>query len=52
VVSGLYETVHRRKDRAPMLVEVSTRTFESGGRLFRQNVVRDIAQRKRAATGR
>lgn len=52
VASGLCETVHRRKDGAPMLVEVSTRTFESGGRLFRQNVVRDIAQRKRAATGR
>jgi PAS domain S-box-containing protein len=43
-----YETEHRREDGSTFPVEVSSRRIEDAGRRFRQTVVRDITERKRA----
>lgn len=44
----IYETVHRRRDGTEFPVEVSARIFETGGKPYRQAIIRDITQRKRA----
>lgn len=44
----LYETLHRRKDGSLFPVEVSARVIEVDGHEFRQNIIRDIAERKRS----
>jgi PAS domain S-box-containing protein len=43
----VFESRHRRKDGSSLPVEVSSRTIEVDGRLFRQSVIRDITERKR-----
>jgi light-regulated signal transduction histidine kinase (bacteriophytochrome) len=43
-----YETVHRRADGSPLLLEVSTRLIESEGERYLQAIIRDISERKRA----
>jgi len=42
----LFEAVHRRKDGSTFPVEVSARSIEIEGKLYRQSFVRDITQRK------
>jgi len=42
----LYETLHRRKDGSLFPVEVSARVIEVEGQQFRQNIIRDITERK------
>ncbi|HTR37825.1 MAG TPA: PAS domain S-box protein [Bryobacteraceae bacterium] len=44
----LFESVHRRKDGSPFAVEVSSRVVDLQGRKFRQSIIRDISERKRA----
>lgn len=44
----LWETIHQRKDGTRFPVEVSTKSFEIGGRRKFVHIVRDITQRKRA----
>ncbi len=46
--SVVFETVHRRKDGAEFPVEVSARLFKIDGRPFRQSIIRDITERKKA----
>jgi len=46
--SHLFESVHCRSDGSQLPVEVSSRAVEVDGRTFRQCVVRDISERKRA----
>jgi PAS domain S-box-containing protein len=43
-----WETLHLRADGSTFPVEVSSRGFESGGRLQFAHIVRDITERKRA----
>lgn len=43
-----FETVHRRKDGSVFPVEVSSRVVEFDGQRFRQSIVRDISERRRA----
>jgi PAS domain S-box-containing protein len=43
----LCEACHRRKDGSSLPVEVSSRTIQLDGLVFRQSVVRDITERKR-----
>jgi PAS domain S-box-containing protein len=45
---AVFETVHRRRDGSELPVEVSARLVGEGGRRFRQSVIRDITERKRA----
>ena len=45
--AGVFEGRHRRKDGSTFPVEVSSRTIEMDGRVFRQSVIRDITARKR-----
>lgn len=42
----LFETVHQRKDGTTFPVEVSMRLMEIGGQPFRQEIIRDISERK------
>ncbi|HEX4943460.1 MAG TPA: PAS domain S-box protein, partial [Usitatibacteraceae bacterium] len=44
----LFETFHRRKDGSTFPVEVSARSLEIGGKLYRQSFVRDITTRRQA----
>ena len=44
----VFEVVHRRKDGSLMPTEVSSRTVELDGRIFRHSLIRDITERKRA----
>ncbi len=44
----IFETVHRRKDGSTFPVEVSARLMDVRGVPFRQSIVRDITERKRA----
>ena len=44
----IFETVHRRKDGSTFPVEVSSRVMDVQGVLFRQSIIRDITERKRA----
>ncbi|HEX4944766.1 MAG TPA: PAS domain S-box protein, partial [Usitatibacteraceae bacterium] len=44
----LFETFHRRKDGSTFPVEVSARSLEIGGKLYRQSFVRDITARRQA----
>jgi PAS domain S-box-containing protein len=44
----LFETTHRRRDGSVFPVEVSARVIEGDGVRFRQSIIRDIAERKRA----
>jgi len=44
----LFETAHRRRDGSVFPVEVSARVIEAEGRGFRQSIIRDITERKRA----
>lgn len=46
--SALFESMHRRKDGTPLVVEVSCRLVESQGRKLHQSLIRDITERKRA----
>ena len=41
-----YETLHRRRDGSAMPVEVSARAVEVDGRIFSQNIIRDITERR------
>jgi PAS domain S-box-containing protein len=43
-----FESVHRRKDGTVFPVEVRSRRFQQGDRLYRLSLVRDIVERKRA----
>jgi PAS domain S-box-containing protein len=43
-----FETVHQRRDGSTFPVEVRSSSLEIGGALYRQKVVRDISERKRA----
>ncbi len=43
-----YETMHLRRDETPFPVEVSVRSLEIDGQRFRQSIVRDITERRRA----
>ena len=45
--AAILESCHRRKDGSSLPVEVSSRTIEIEGRLYRQSVIRDITERKR-----
>jgi PAS domain S-box-containing protein len=45
---AVYEALHRRKDGSLFPVEVSARATEVDGQEFRQNIIRDITERKRA----
>lgn len=42
-----FETVHHRKDGMPFPVECSVSVIEMNGRKYYQNIIRDIAERKR-----
>ncbi len=44
----VFETIHRRRDGSELPVEVSVRMVGEEGRRFRQSVIRDITERKRA----
>jgi PAS domain S-box-containing protein len=44
----IYETRHRRLDGTVFPVEVSARLFEISGKPYRQAIIRDITERKRA----
>ena len=44
----LFETVHRRKDGSLFPVEVSARSIDIEGRLYRQSFIRDISDRRAA----
>jgi PAS domain S-box-containing protein len=44
----LFETTHRRRDGSVFPVEVSARVIEVDGVGFRQSIIRDITERKRA----
>jgi len=44
----LFETTHRRRDGSVFPVEVSARVIEVDGEGFRQSIIRDITERKRA----
>jgi PAS domain S-box-containing protein len=44
----IFETEHVRRDGSRFLVEVSARAIEVEGRALRQEIVRDITERKRA----
>lgn len=46
--SLLFETLHQRRDGSVMPVEVSSRTVEIQGAVFRQSIIRDITERRRA----
>lgn len=43
-----YETVHRRADGSPLLLEANIRTIDSEGEKYRQAILRDIGERKLA----
>jgi PAS domain S-box-containing protein len=45
---GTVETLHLRKDGSSFPVEASIRIVDMDGRKFRQSVIRDITERKRA----
>lgn len=45
---ALFETVHRRRDGSTFPVEVSSRTIDIEGRLYRQSFIRDISERRAA----
>jgi len=42
----LFETLHQRKDGSTFPVEVSMRLMEIGSQTFRQEIIRDISERK------
>ncbi|MEK7862900.1 MAG: PAS domain S-box protein, partial [Chloroflexota bacterium] len=44
----VYETVHRRKDGTTFPVEISGRFIDVDGKRLRQNIIRDISERKAA----
>lgn len=44
----IYEALHRRGDGKVFPVEVSARLFEISGKSYRQAIIRDITERKRA----
>ncbi|HXN48071.1 MAG TPA: ATP-binding protein [Bryobacteraceae bacterium] len=44
----VFEAEHVRKDGSRFPVEISARSFEVEGREFRQSIIRDITERKRA----
>ena len=44
----VFEGRHRRSDGSSFPVEVSSRRFESAGRILTHSVIRDISERKRA----
>src|ERR1019366_6010565 len=46
--SLLFEKVHARRDGSALPVEVSTRIIEVEGKVFRQSIIRDITERRRA----
>jgi PAS domain S-box-containing protein len=46
--SAVFESVHRRKDGSPLVVEVSSRVVDVQGRKLHQSVCRDITVRKSA----
>ncbi len=46
----LFEAVHRRKDGSTFPVEVSARSLEIQGKLYRQSVIRDISARQQTET--
>lgn len=45
---ALFETLHLRRYGTSFPVEISCRTLEAGGKLYRQNLIRDITLRKQA----
>jgi PAS domain S-box-containing protein len=46
--SLLFEKVHARRDGSALPVEVSARIIEVEGKVFRQSIIRDITERRRA----
>jgi PAS domain S-box-containing protein len=44
----LFEKVHARRDGSALPVEVSSRRIEVEGKVFRQSIIRDITERRRA----
>ena len=44
----VYETQHRRKDRSPLAVEISSRMIDIDGERYFQALVRDVTARRRA----
>ena len=46
--SLLFEKVHARRDGSALHVEVSARIIEVEGKVFRQSIIRDITERRRA----
>jgi PAS domain S-box-containing protein len=46
--SSLFEKVHARRDGSALPVEVSARIIEVEGKVFRQSIIRDITERRRA----
>ncbi len=47
----VYESLHARKDGTVVPVEVSARVIEKNGRVFLQQIIRDITDRKEAELG-
>ncbi len=45
---NLFEGTHIRKDGSTLDVEISSRSIEIDGKIFYQNIVRDITERKKA----
>ena len=45
---AVYETRHQRKDGTTFPVESSAGSFELDGRMYRQSIIRDITERKKA----
>ena len=46
--SSLFEKVHAHRDGTALPVEVSVRIIEVEGKVFRQSIIRDISERRRA----
>jgi PAS domain S-box-containing protein len=46
--SVLFERLHARRDGSALPVEVSARVIEVEGKVFRQSIIRDITERRRA----
>jgi PAS domain S-box-containing protein len=46
--SILYESVHRTRDGREFAVEISMRSLDVDGRIYRQAIIRDISERKQA----
>lgn len=47
---ALFEALHRRRDGSSFPVEISSRAIEIEGKLYRQSFIRDISERRKAAS--